>query len=249
MSEISKNSTNSNRKLFAGLAVFAAVCLLAIAAFQMIDGNDEPETKAAAAETNPMFAELAKLARREANDPLALGKIDAPVVMIEYSDFQCSFCRTFGRTIEPKLISKYVEQGVLRIEWRNFPIFGQESENAARAAWAAAQQGRFWEFHHIVQTGAPEQKNTGALTPDLLAEFAAQAGVPNMAKFRADQESPASAAAVQRDAREAYALGASSTPTFLINGRPVLGAQPIEQFSAVIDAASNAAKNSPEHAE
>ncbi|WP_067567037.1 DsbA family protein [Nocardia acidivorans] len=246
---MSKVSKNSNRGLLAGAAVFAAVCLLAIAAFQLIGGNGKSETEAAGARTNPLFAELAKLGRREANDPLALGKVDAPVVMVEYSDFQCSFCRTFGRTIEPKLISKYVEQGVLRIEWRNFPIFGQESENAARAAWAAAQQGRFWEFHHAVQTGAPEKKNTGALTPDRLADFAEQAGVPNMTRFRADQESPAAAAAVQRDAAEAYSLGASSTPTFLVNGRPVLGAQPIEQFSAVIDAAAKAAGNNPEYTE
>ncbi|MET9491805.1 DsbA family protein [Nocardia sp. NPDC006630] len=238
---------NSNRKFLAGLAAAAAVCLLAIAAFHMLGADKKSETKAAqSAQTNPLYAELAKLARRDAHDPLALGRTDAPVVLIEYSDFQCSFCRTFGRTIEPQLISKYVEKGVLRIEWRNFPIFGQESENAARAAWAAAQQGRFWEFHNTLQAKAPEKKNTGALTPDHLAELAQEAGVANIAKFRADQQSPAAATAVRQDAGEAYSLGASSTPTFLINGRPILGAQPIEQFEAVIEAARAAA---PEHAE
>ncbi|MEV6070533.1 thioredoxin domain-containing protein [Nocardia sp. NPDC052001] len=246
MSKTRKKRPSGTRKMFAGLALFAAACLLAIAGFQMLGGEKKSTPEAAAATTNPMFAELAKLARRDAGDPLALGRADAPVVMIEYSDFQCSFCRTFGRTIEPKLIAKYVDQGVLRIEWRNFPIFGAESENAARAAWAAAQQGRFREFHDTVQANAPEKKNTGVLTPDRLAEFAEQAGVPDIAKFRADQDSPAATAAVQRDAAEAYSLGASSTPTFLVNGRPVLGAQPIEQFAAVIEAAANIASG---HAE
>ncbi|MFI6865317.1 DsbA family protein [Nocardia sp. NPDC050406] len=230
-----------NKKFLAGLALFAAVCLLSLAVFQML-GAEDSDASAGTASTDPRFAELAKVARRDAADPLALGRVDAPVVMVEYSDFQCPFCRTFGRKIEPELIARYVDQGVLRIEWRNFAIFGPESENSARAAWAAGQQGRFWEFHNTLMANAPEKKNTGELTPERLAELAAQAGVADMAKFRADQQSQAAAAAIGKDAAEAYALGASSTPTFLINGRPVLGAQPVEQFAAVIEAARAAAE-------
>lgn len=230
-----------NKKFLAGLALFAAVCLLSIAAFQIFGADSESEAAGTGA-TDPRFAELAKVARRDAADPLAMGRVDAPVVMVEYSDFQCPFCRTFGRKIEPELIARYVDQGVLRIEWRNFALFGPESENSARAAWAAGQQGRFWEFHNTLMANAPEQKNTGALTPDRLAELAEQAGVADLAKFRADQQSAAASAATQKDAAEAYSLGASSTPTFLINGRPVLGAQPVEQFAAVIEAAREAAE-------
>lgn len=236
---MSKTSApRGNKKLLAILALAAAVSLLGIAAFQIIGGDGESEVQAATtAETNPMFAELAKLARRDGADPLSLGSIDAPVVMVEYSDFQCPFCRTFGRKIEPQLITEYVEKGVLRIEWRNFAIFGDESENSARAAWAAGQQGRFWEFHNTLMANAPAKKNSGVLTPDHLAELADQAGIANIAKFRIDQDSDAARNAIDRDAAEAYSIGASSTPTFLINGRPVLGAQPIEQFRAVVEAA------------
>lgn len=240
--------TSNNRKWLAGLALAAAAVLLGIAVFQMSSGGEKADAKSqkSAAASDPRYAELAKLARRDAADPLARGRADAPVVMVEYSDFQCPFCRTFGRKIEPQLIADYVDQGVLRIEWRSYPIFGAESETAAHASWAAGQQGKFWEFHDTLMANAPEKKNTGALTPDRMAELAGQAGVADIAKFRADMDSPAAASAVQRDVTEAYSLGVSSTPAFLINGRPVLGAQPIEQFKAVIELAAQAVRDGQE---
>ncbi len=69
-----------------------------------------------------------KLARRDAGDALAQGRADAPVVLIEYADFKCGYCGKFARDTEPALVKKYVDDGTLRIEWRNFPIFGAESE-------------------------------------------------------------------------------------------------------------------------
>ncbi|MFJ4652978.1 DsbA family protein [Nocardia sp. NPDC088792] len=236
---------SADRKALAGLAILAAIGLLVIAGIQMLGHDKKSDQKAApaAVETNPAYERLAKLARRDANDPMAQGRTDAPVVMVEYSDFQCPYCRLFGKTIEPDLVRRYVDAGVLRIEWRNFAIFGPESVESARASWAAGRQGKFWEFHKTLMENAPEKKNTGALTPDRLADLAALAGVPDIAKFRADEASPASQQAVQADLDEGYNIGVSSTPAFLINGRPVLGAQPLEQFSAVIDAARAAAEN------
>ncbi|MBM7440003.1 protein-disulfide isomerase [Streptomyces sp. HB132] len=69
--------------------------------------------------------------------------------MIEYSDFQCPFCGQFARKTEPELLRSYVDKGVLRIEWRNFPVFGPESEQAALAGWPAGQLNKFWEFHDV----------------------------------------------------------------------------------------------------
>lgn len=77
-----------------------------------------------------VYPELVKLARRGVGDPLAVGRADAPVVMVEYADFKCGYCGKFARDSEPALIKKYVEDGTLRIEWRNFPIFGNQSEAA-----------------------------------------------------------------------------------------------------------------------
>ncbi|GAB0104868.1 thioredoxin domain-containing protein [Nocardia sp. JMUB6875] len=243
-----RRKPNSNRrKTFAGLAVIAAIGLLAIAAIQMV-GSDKKSDKpaAAATETNPMYAQLAKMAKRDAKDPLAMGRADAPVVMVEYSDFQCPFCKVFATKIEPQLVSQYVDQGVLRIEWRSMAIFGAESEDASRAAWAAGQQGKFWEYHRALFDHTPEKKNTGAFTRDKLVELAGAAGVPDIEKFRADLDSPAATAAVQADVNEGIGIGVNSTPAFLINGRPILGAQPIEQFRAAIDAARTTAGQATE---
>lgn len=234
----------SRKRKFAGaFALVAAAVLLFFAIHQLSGGSDTESADAknpTASNYDAQFRELAKLARRDQNDALAVGSADAPVVMIEYSDFQCPYCGQFALKSEPELIEKYVRQGVLRIEWRNFPIFGQESEGAAQAAWAAGQQGRFWEFHKTLFENRPEKKNTGVLTADRLAELAGQAGVPDIAKFRADADSDAARAAVQKDMTEGYNLGITSTPAFLINGRPLLGAQSIEQFKAVIEAAQRA---------
>ena len=64
---------------------------------------------------------------------MALGDVDAPVVMISYSEFQCPFCGKYARDTEPILVEKYVDSGVLRIEWRDFPYLGPESTTAAQA--------------------------------------------------------------------------------------------------------------------
>src|SRR5699024_5603667 len=71
--------------------------------------------------------------RRDADDPMAIGDVDAPVVLIDYSDFQCPFCGKFARDTAPELIDEYVDEGILRIEWRDFPYLGDDSWKGARA--------------------------------------------------------------------------------------------------------------------
>ncbi|MFE1908408.1 DsbA family protein [Streptomyces gardneri] len=177
-------------------------------------------------------------ARRDAADKLALGRADAPVVLIEYADFKCGYCGKFARDTEPVLVKKYVDEGVLRIEWRNFPIFGEESEAVARASWAAGQQGRFWEFHRAAYAEGAKEKGFGK---DRLAALAKEAGVPDAARFAKDTDGAAARAAVKKDQEQGYALGATSTPSFLVNGRPIAGAQPLETFTEAIDAAAKSA--------
>nr|WP_079023823.1 DsbA family protein [Streptomyces odonnellii] len=190
-----------------------------------------------------VYPELVKLARRDAADRLAVGRPDAPVVMVEYADFKCGYCGKFARDSEPALVKKYVGDGTLRIEWRNFPIFGNESEAAARASWAAGRQGRFWQFHAAAYAQGSKEKGFSA---DRLDDLARTAGVKDLDRFRDDRESDAAEAAVRKDQAEAYGLGATSTPSFLVNGRPIAGAQPTETFTRVIEAAKkDAEKNGP----
>ncbi|MFD1661566.1 DsbA family protein [Streptomyces caeni] len=185
--------------------------------------------------------ELLALARRDPHDPLALGRPDAPVVLIAYEDFQCPYCGKFARETKPELVRRYVDKGVLRIEWRNFPVFGAESEQAARAAWAAGQQGRFWQFHDIAYA-KERPRNQGYFSSSRLRAMARSAGVADLDRFEADMTSHAAAAAVSKDREEGYALGVSSTPAFLVNARPILGAQPLSTFSAAIEEAAGEAR-------
>ncbi|MFF3158952.1 DsbA family protein [Streptomyces sp. NPDC057910] len=239
----------SRKPFLIGAAVVAAVAVLGIASYQASTPDPKPTANDSAASASEPSApssasdpagsgahpELMKLARREAKDPLAQGRTDAPVVMIEYADFKCSYCGKFARDTEPELVKKYVDNGTLRIEWRNFPIFGAESEAAARGAWAAGQQGKFWQFHAAAYAQGAKEKGFGG---DRLKELAKAAGVPDAARFETDLDSDAAKAAVTKDQNEAYALGASSTPSFLINGTPIAGAQPMDEFARVIEAAA-----------
>ncbi|MFD4468608.1 DsbA family protein [Rhodococcus sp. NPDC058505] len=236
--------TGSPTRRIAAVAVaLAAVVLLVIAIAQIVSSTStepEPDSEPSAATgqyaNNDMYRDLATLARRDPADPMALGSPTAPVVMIEYSDLQCPYCRQFAQTTEPELVAKYVDRGLLRIEWRNLAFFGEESERAARAGWAAGQQGRFWELHELMFENAPAKKNTGVFTADRLTEWAGLAGVGDLDRFRADLDSDAARAAVTADITEAVGIGVNSTPAFLINGRPILGARPVEQMIAVIEA-------------
>jgi protein-disulfide isomerase len=174
------------------------------------------------------------LVRRDPDDPLALGEVDAPIVMIEYADFQCAFCGGFARDTRPQLIEEYVDTGVLRIEFRNFPIYGPESDNAARAAWAAGRQGMFWEFYEAAYA-EDEHRGSGRYSDEGVLALAEQAQVPDLERFAEDLDSEEAGAAVGVDAEEGFRLGITSTPGFLINGHAILGGQPIDVFRSTID--------------
>lgn len=168
------------------------------------------------------------LARRDSSDPLAIGDEDAPVVLIEYADFRCPFCGVFARETKPELM-KYVEDGTLRMEYRDLPIFGEQSTRAAMAGRAAGAQGRFWEFYDAVFADAPPRGHA-SLTDATLTKYAKESGVPDLNQFKKDMNSQKYADDVQADADEASDLGASSTPLFLVGDEPILGAQPASVF-------------------
>ncbi|WP_371665531.1 DsbA family protein [Streptomyces sp. NBC_01241] len=244
----SRTAASSSRKpLIYGAGVVLAASLLGLVSYWATapdhSGSSAPSSSSVAdATTDPdagVYPELAGLARRDAGDKLAQGRVDAPVVLIEYADFKCGYCAKFARDTEPALVKKYVGDGTLRIEWRNFPIFGAESEAAARAAWAAGQQGRFWQFHRAAYAEGGKEKGFGK---DRLKALAQQAGVPDLDRFARDADSSAASAAVGKDQEQGYGIGVTSTPSFLINGRPIAGAQRTETFARVIEAAAEKAR-------
>ncbi|WP_327125771.1 thioredoxin domain-containing protein [Streptomyces sp. NBC_01727] len=233
------------KPLLYGTGVVLAAALLGYASYRATAPDHSASDSSYVAEVTAdpdagVYPELAKLARRDPGDKLAQGRADAPVVLIEFADFRCGYCGKFARDTESALVKKYVGNGTLRIEWRNFPIFGAESEAAARAAWAAGQQGRFWQFHAAAYAEGAKEKGFGKAR---LRTLARQAGVADLDRFARDADSAAASAAVSKDQEQGYGIGATSTPSFLINGRPIAGAQSTEVFTQAIDAAADRAAN------
>lgn len=235
-----------SRLLLPGLVVLALVGLTAFFLLGRGDGGSttdpsgsaqqgEAAVPSADSSQDEVAAYLESLARREEGDPMAVGDVDAPVVMINYSEFQCPFCGRFARETEPTLVEEYVESGDLRIEWRDFPYLGEESQTAARAGRAAAEQDGFWEFAEAMFADQ-QPPNSGRLTPEFLADVAEGVGL-DREQFLADLESPELAEAVERDFSEGQAIGVTGTPAFLINGQPVIGAQPTDVFVETIEQA------------
>lgn len=175
------------------------------------------------------------LSRRIDGDPTALGAVDAPVVIVEYADYRCPFCSLFEVETMPLLVSEYVDAGLVRFEFRDMPIFGDQSIETAIAGRAAGAQGKFWEFKDAIAANGVVEGGHPDLPRERLISFAEQAGVPDIAKFTADLDSAELRAAVEADLAEAQGLGISSVPAFLIGDTGMLGAQPVDAFRSAIE--------------
>ncbi|MDO5738976.1 MAG: thioredoxin domain-containing protein [Ornithinimicrobium sp.] len=172
------------------------------------------------------------LQRRDAGDPLAIGSVDAPVVMIEYADYRCPFCAKFHLEIRPEL-TPLVDDGTLRIEFRDLVLFEEQSQQSAVAARAAASQDRLAAYQKAL-FGKSTQGHAELAREDFLA-MAREVGVPDLEAFEVALDDEALDALVTADTQEARALGISSTPTFLINTSVVQGAYEAEHMVSVIE--------------
>ena len=118
----------------------------------------EPQPSESSAEptiTDDQKQFLLDLPRREADDPMAKGDVDAPVVIMEFADYRCPFCASWGRDVQPEL-QDLIDDGTVRIEFRDRVLFGEDSEATALAARAAGEQGMYWEYHDAVYAAAPD---------------------------------------------------------------------------------------------
>jgi protein-disulfide isomerase len=163
-----------------------------------------------------------------------MGDPNAPVKIIEYSDFQCPYCGKFTLDTEQQLIDAYIATGKVYFEYHSFGVFiGAESGRAAEAAYCAGDQKKFWEMHDIIfanQTG----ENTGDFTDKRLTAFANKLGL-DMGKFYDCFTNGKYANLVQKDGVDGQQAGVQATPSFTINGKLFEGAQPFSAFQAAID--------------
>jgi protein-disulfide isomerase len=232
-----RRSDRTRRVLPVVVAVAAAIVAVVMAAGA--GGGSDGSTDGVAADASRAGAEPAAGPEIRGAGPMAKGADDAPVVMVMYSEFQCPFCGKFARDTEPELVERFVEDGTLRIEWRDLPYLGPESLQAAVAGRAAAEQDAFWELADaLFADQAPP--NSGRLTEERLVEVASGLGL-EAEQFRADLADEELVAAVRADVDEAVGFGVTGTPAFFVNGQVIMGAQPVEVFVEAIEQAANAA--------
>lgn len=188
----------------------------------------EDETGAQSEQTqDPDQPDFTELETRNENDLFAVGPVDAPVGLIVFSDYQCPYCAQWNEDTLPSMVER-AEAGELRIEWHDAAIFGPASERAAAAVYAAASQGAFLEYHNALFEGG-EHRPESELTEEALVALAGELGL-DTEQFAQDMTSESALSAVEQNKQFAQQLGASSTPTFILGGTPMVGAQPTEVF-------------------
>jgi protein-disulfide isomerase len=156
----------------------------------------------------------------------SMGGKHPKVTIVEWSDFQCPFCSRVEPTLK-QITDTYKDD--VKIVWRNEPLgFHPNALPAAKAAMAAAKQGKFWQMHDLMFAHQQE------LSDAKYEEWAKQIGL-NLGKWKADKESPEIAAAIAKDASYGQSVGADGTPSFFINGKALAGAMPFDSFKPIID--------------
>lgn len=157
----------------------------------------------------------------------ARGPADAPITIVEFSDYQCPFCRRWHDEVAQALYAAYPNQ--IRLVYRNLPLTSihPDALSAAEAALCAGDQNSYWEYHDKLFGGETLGKST-------YLQYAQELSL-DLNTFEACLDNRTHQAAVEADSDFAVNLGVRSTPTFFINGLAIVGAQPLDVFKQVID--------------
>ncbi len=147
------------------------------------------------------------------------GNPNAPVKVVEYGDYQCTACQAFEQNYYNTLIKNYVDTGKVYFTFQPFKVIGPESDNAAQAAYCAADQGKYWQMHDTL-FGNQGAENSGVFVDKRVKAMAAAAGL-DTAAFNACYDSHKYADQLNKDQQAALALGLNSTPSFTIDGKLV----------------------------
>ena len=162
------------------------------------------------------------------DDPVK-GSESAPVTIIEFSEYECPFCKRFFDQTFSQIEENYIKTGKVRYVFRDFPLgFHQYAQKAAEAAECADEQGKFWQYHDKLF------ENQDALGIDSLKQYAKELSL-NAVKFNNCLDSGKMASEVEKDLSDGLEYGVEGTPMFFINGVGLSGAQPYSAFEQIIE--------------
>ena len=210
------------RRLMTLGGVLAAAAVVVVVAIVVSGGggnkaSDRPQAAQTSSGAIPGQKESAAMLAGVPQSDIYLGKTDAPVRLVEFADLQCPICREYSLQSLPTLVQDYVRTGKVRMEFRNLSFLGPDSITAGRAAAAAAQQNKLWNFADVLYFNQGEE-NSGYVTPEFIDRINKAAGVDSaeadaFAKSAASQEPLAAANTM------ANQFGVNATPTILVGKR------------------------------
>jgi protein-disulfide isomerase len=221
-SNTSKRSRNTRKQVNGWvIGLIAAVVLVGIGAIALQQNQKKVESV-------------------ETSQDKSMGNADAPVVVVEYGDYQCPACGRFASTVKPKIVEEFVNSGQVRFVFRSFQFIGEESQWAAEAAECANEQGKYWEYYDKLYSSQAGE-NAGAFQKENLEGFAAELGLQTE-QFNQCLASGKYTEKVNTETLEAQNLGLRSTPSLLVNGELVEGGGQYEVLSAKIRQALSQSK-------
>ena len=179
-----------------------------------------------AQETTPTQQAVKRYEIPEDDDP-TIGPNDAPITIIEFSDYQCGYCQRWHKDVFPRILEDFPDQ--VRIIYRDFPLASihPNAIPAAESANCAAEQDAFWDYHDRLFSGSE-------LNKEMYLQFAKDLKL-DLDKFETCLDSGRYREEVELDYQFASSIGIQSTPTFFLNGLPIIGAQPYDVFKKIID--------------
>lgn len=239
MEEENKDKVNSSPYMIPGAIIVAGVI---IAGALMYSNSPRFQGPAAvipgAPSGNTGVNQPVANAEGLADDDPSLGNPEAPVTVVEFSDFQCPFCRRLYIQTLPQLKEKYIKTGKARFVYRDFPLTSIHgmAQKYAEAGECADEQGKFWQMHDMIFE-KQEARGNGTISDfnigDLKA-WAREIGLDGTA-FDNCFDSGKYADEVQKDLNDGQTAGVTGTPGTFVNGRLVQGAVPYAQFEAIIE--------------
>jgi protein-disulfide isomerase len=203
---LEKNSTlRSPRTLLAllvAVAIIVAALLVVLSQFGGGGGSGE--------DVGELYAGIPQ-------DGTTLGENDAPVTVYLYEDFQCPFCGQFDREMFPDLVDDYVRDGEVKVVSETMAFLGPDSVTAARAAFAAGEQNRYWPYHTLLFENQGEE-NSGYVTDDFLRGLAEDTPGLDVQKWEDQRAGNSFTKELEAVQSKAQAEGVNSTPTLIVEG-------------------------------
>ena len=227
--------SKGNKKSFAIIAIIVGAVGVGIGAYTIVNvsTNLDQQSSIAPADTSDQGLHSLML-----NGSPVLGSMDAPITIIEYGDYQCPNCQRFATQIKPLIVENYINTGQVKLVFKDFTIYGNDSVNGAIATYCAGEQNKFWELHDYIYENQGAV-NSGWLSINNIKKFASEVGL-GMQQFNTCFDERKYNQQVTENFEQGKSIGITGTPTFIIinsdgEAKAVPGAQPYTVFKQVLD--------------